>query len=125
MSEVHLPLARQLDLVFREVNEELASLDSGTLFIQIRNNVIGKFGVRHNPIEGRAGEIEELGNGLNEQQRYAFRKMAIKSLKHKKNWTHGEIMFDFVLKKGVLYTSVQLESNYNMANLLQKADLIT
>jgi hypothetical protein len=42
-----LPLARQIDMVFREIKEELVHLTSGTVFVQIRNNVIGKFGVAH------------------------------------------------------------------------------
>jgi hypothetical protein len=41
----NVTLARQIDIVFREIKEELALLTSGTVFVQIRNNVIGKFGV--------------------------------------------------------------------------------
>lgn len=114
-----LSLARQLDLVFREIGDELAHMSSGTVFIHIRNDMIGKFGVRHEPVVASASDDTTRQRGLNEQQRYAFRKMAIHALNFKQNWTHGEILFDFALKKGVLHTSVQLESNYNMANLLQ------
>lgn len=58
-----LSLARQLDLVFKELDHELSGLDSGVVFVQIRNNVIGKFGIRHNPIAGRDGQmaVEEGG----------------------------------------------------------------
>jgi hypothetical protein len=41
----NIPLARQLEFVFREIKEELTILTSGTVFVQIRNNVVGKFGV--------------------------------------------------------------------------------
>jgi hypothetical protein len=112
-----LPLSRQVDMVFREIKEELALLTSGTLFVQIRNNGIGKFGIRHLPIEGKGGELQNDGKGLTESQYQSFRQMAIESLKYKKNWTHGEILFDFTLKQNLLVASIQFESNYNMASL--------
>ncbi|MNI08949.1 hypothetical protein D3C73_620010 [compost metagenome] len=112
-----LPLTRQVDMVFREIKQELGQLTSGTLFVQIRNNVIGKFGIRHLPIESKGGELTTKGVGLSESQYQSFRNMAIESLKYKVNWTHGEICFDFTLKQNMLYASIQFESNYNMANL--------
>lgn len=112
-----LSLARQVDMVFREIKDELGQLTSGTLFVQIRNNVIGKFGIRHLPIESKGGELPSNGKGLTESQYQSFRQMAIESLKYKKNWTHGEIMFDFTLKQNLLYASIQFESNYNMSSL--------
>lgn len=113
-----ISLARQVDLVFRELKEELSSLDSGTVFIQIRNNAIGKFGIRHNPFEGREGKVEPTGTGLNEHQWDCFKEMALKSLRYKKYWTHGEIAYDFAIRKDRLCMSVQFESNYNMSNLI-------
>lgn len=59
-----LSLARQMDLVFKELQEELSGLSSGTVFVQIRNNVIGKFGIRHNPLSGRSGTFTDKGRGL-------------------------------------------------------------
>ncbi len=117
-----LPLARQIDLVFKEIGEELAKLSSGIVFVQIRNNHIGKFGVRHDPIPSHDGGVEMNEAGLSEIQRRAFRQVGIQSLKRKTNWTHGEILFDFAIKKGSLYTSVQFESNYNMANLMSRLE---
>jgi hypothetical protein len=113
-----ISLPRQLDIVFTMLAEELKHLSSGTVFVQIRNNNIGKFGIKHDPIPGAEGRLEREGQGLTSEQLYAFRKMAIQSLKYKKNWTHGEICFDFAIKKNLLVTSVQFESNYNMANHL-------
>lgn len=45
------PLARQVDFVFRQLESELTHASSGTVLIHIRNNTVGKYGIRHNPIE--------------------------------------------------------------------------
>ncbi|USB35125.1 O-methyltransferase [Paenibacillus sp. YPG26] len=111
-------LARQLDLVFRELEGELTGLTSGTVFVQIRNNVIGKFGIRQNPISGRNGYLSGEMQGLTGVQQALFRKMAIESLNFKRSWTHGEISFEFALRKEMVIVDATLESNYNMANLM-------
>lgn len=117
-----IPLSRQLDMVFKELQFELSQLTSGTVFIQIRNNLIGKFGIRHLPLETRDGHVERSGkNGLTQSQQSSFLKMAVECLKYKTHWTHGEICFDFTVRQNLLCTSVQFESNYNMANLLVNA----
>jgi hypothetical protein len=116
MKVEQLPLARQVEIVFSEIKEELQVLNSGTLFLQIRNNVIGKFGIKHIPIEGKGGELQSQSTGLTEPHFQSFIQMALQSLQYKK-WTHGEILFDFRIKQNTLHASVQFESNYNMANL--------
>ena len=88
--------------------------------MQIRNNMIGKFGVKHIPIESREGKFNNVPHRLSEAQLASFRKMAIEALTYKHHWTHGEILFDFTLRNHILCTSVQFESNYNMVNLTQK-----
>ena len=113
-----LSLARQMDIVFKELEHELAGLTAGTLFMQIRNNVVGKFGIRHNPIAGRNGGFSLSSEGLNTTEQLSFRNMAIESLKYKHHWTHGEISYDFMLRQGILMVDALLESNYNMANLM-------
>ncbi|MFD1178182.1 O-methyltransferase [Paenibacillus puldeungensis] len=113
-----ISLARQVDLVFKELEVELAGLTSGTVFIQIRNNTIGKFGIRHNPIAGRNGHLSEDGKGLDQEQMNSFRLMAIEALKFKQYWTHGEISYEFALRQGMIVVDAIMESNYNMANLL-------
>ncbi|MGG6310212.1 O-methyltransferase [Paenibacillus macerans] len=113
-----ISLARQVDMVFKELEEELAGLTSGTVFLQIRNNTVGKFGIRHNPIAGRNGQLAEEGRGLNADQRQSFRAMAIQALKFKRCWTHGEISYEFALRQGTVMIDAVMESNYNMANLL-------
>ncbi|MBR2563807.1 MAG: O-methyltransferase [Paenibacillus sp.] len=113
-----LSLARQLDLVFKELDQELSGLDSGVVFVQIRNNVIGKFGIRHNPITGRDGRMNIEGTGLSDAQRTSFRVMALETLKYKRQWTHGEISYDFTVRQGMILVDATMESNYNMANLM-------
>ncbi|MBD8841450.1 MULTISPECIES: O-methyltransferase [unclassified Paenibacillus] len=113
-----LSLARQLDLVFKELDHELSGLDSGVVFVQIRNNVIGKFGIRHNPIAGRDGQMDVEEGGLNQTQRTSFRAMALETLKFKRNWTHGEISYDFTVRQGMILVDATMESNYNMASLM-------
>lgn len=112
-----LSLPRQLDIVFRELDEELAGLDSGIVFVQIRNNVIGKFGIRHYPVPMKK-EMESFSKGLTDSQRASFRLMAIESLKLKKHWTHGEITYDFAVRNGMIVVDSTLESNYNLASLM-------
>ncbi|WP_178023757.1 O-methyltransferase [uncultured Paenibacillus sp.] len=113
-----ISLVRQIDMVFKELEEELAGLSSGTVFLQIRNNTVGKFGIRHNPIAGRNGQLREETHGLNAEQIHSFRKMAIQSLQFKRYWTHGEISYEFALRQGAVVIDAVMESNYNMANLL-------
>lgn len=113
----HMPLARQVDIVFQQIKDELSFISSGTLFIHIRNNIVGKFGIRHDPIPNNCASTETATRGLSEQEIYSFRKMAIQSLRHKRTWTHGEILFEFALKDNMLTTTVQFESSYNMAHL--------
>lgn len=118
MRTEQLSLARQMDLVFHELQEELSGLNSGTVFVQIRNNIIGKFGVRHNPLAGRSGSFAAEQEGLTSGQQSSFRVMALESLKYKKRWTHGEISYEFAVRQGMVVVDATLESNYNMANLL-------
>ncbi|MOA23638.1 hypothetical protein D3C78_1442700 [compost metagenome] len=113
-----ISLVRQVDMVFKELDVELSGMTSGTVFIQVRNNAIGKFGIRHNPIAGRNGRITEDEQGLSLEQRQSFRAMAIEVLKYKRYWTHGEISYEFGLRQNTIIVDAILESNYNMANLM-------
>ncbi|GIP44891.1 hypothetical protein J45TS6_33500 [Paenibacillus sp. J45TS6] len=112
-----LSLPRQLDIVFRALDEELTGLDSGIVFVQIRNNVIGKFGIRHYPVPMKK-VMESSSKGLTETQRSSFRLMALESLKLKKHWTHGEITYDFAVRNDMIVVDSTLESNYNLASLM-------
>lgn len=111
-----MTLARQIDVVFRKLKEELSTVNSGTVFVHIRNNEIGKFGIKHLPFESSEGVLPSVSHvGLTELQFQSFRQMAIESLKRKKSWTHGEILFDFTVRKNIISISILFESNYNMA----------
>jgi hypothetical protein len=118
MSLETMSLARQVDFVFRQLEEELVHAVAGTVIIHIRNNTVGKYGVRHNPIESKNGEIGQPEQGMTASQVQAFRQMAIDSLKLKRNWTHGEILYDFSVRSssGAWSASILFESNYNLAN---------
>jgi hypothetical protein len=123
MNNDEMPLARQIDFVFRQLEEELTDAVAGTVSIHIRNNTIGKFGIRHNPIECRNGEMKGGEKGLSAMQVQAFRQLAIDALKLKRNWTHGEIMYDFSVRSGsagAWSASIQYESNYNSANWMYR-----
>jgi hypothetical protein len=98
------------------MKEELSYLPSGTIMIQIRNNVVGKFGIRHEPMELEEGQLRPMETGLTETQIQAFRNMAMESLKYKR-WTHGEILFAFAVNDNQLRASISFESNYNFASL--------
>ena len=116
-------LTKQLNLVFGQLNDELAGLSSGIVFVQIRNNVIGKFGIRHDPFETSKTSPFQGSGGMTEAQRNDFRRMAIQALSHKTGWTHGEIQFEFAIRQGKLRLSITFESNYNMSSLLPKFEL--
>ncbi|OBR64384.1 O-methyltransferase [Paenibacillus oryzae] len=113
-------LARQLDFVFRQLEGELINASAGTVLVHIRNNYVGKFGIRHHPIQSRDGKLEnEAGKqkGLTAAQVQEFRQMAIDALKYRTEWTHGEILYDFSVRSqsGSWSASVLYESNFNMA----------
>lgn len=118
-----MPLARQVDFVFRQLEEELTHAVGGTVHIHIRNNAVGKFALRHNPIESRNGKLEqeEEEGGMTPTQVQDFRKLAIDALKLKKNWTHGEIVYDFAVRQntGTWSASICYESNYNTSNWIR------
>lgn len=113
-------LARQVDFVFRQLEGELTNATAGTVLIQIRNNAVGKFGMKHHPIESKNGKFEALSQGMTSTQVQAFRQMAMDALKFRREWTHGEILYDFSVRSSAnansWSASVLYESNYNMSN---------
>ncbi|MCM3748249.1 O-methyltransferase [Paenibacillus pasadenensis] len=116
-SSSYSPLARQVDFVFRQLEPELTHAPAGTVLIHIRNNTVGKYGIRHNPIELKSSSPSP--KGLSADQVKEFRQMAVDALKHKSNWTHGEILYDFSVRQGSASSwsaSMACESNYNMAS---------
>ena len=115
-----MPLARQVDVALRQMEEELKGLSAGTIVMQIRNDMVGKFGIRHLPLDYEEREMPSCTprSGMSADQIATLRKMALEALGYKRSWTHGEITYDFALRHGKVSLSVQFESNYNMANLM-------
>ncbi|WP_276354018.1 O-methyltransferase [Cohnella caldifontis] len=109
-------LARQVDLALERLEGELTGMSAGTIVLQIRNDEVGKFGIRHLPVDCGSGDPDAAG--LTPDQVRQLRRKAMEALRHKRGWTHGEIAYDFVLRHGQVQVSMQIESNYNMANLL-------
>lgn len=116
-----LSLIRQMDIVIRTLEEELRYLSSGTVFVQIRNDVVGKFGIKHDPIEMGPNGLPRMEVFMADSHIKAFRQLAVGSMEHKRNWTHGEVFFEFTMRRNVLNASVQFESNYNMASLFGRS----
>ena len=109
-------LAKQIEFVFRQLEQELTGATAGTILIHVRNNVVGKFGVKHHPLHIEENILNDTKNGLTKEQVRHFMKLAIEALKMKRNWTHGEILYDFAVKRNNSWSaSVLYESNYNMA----------
>ncbi|MFC5405653.1 O-methyltransferase [Cohnella soli] len=116
MGSVQVSLARQVDIALEKMGAELQGMTAGTIVLQIREDTVGKFGVRHLPVD--CGPSAQEYSGMTSSHVLSLRKMAVEALKHKKIWTHGEISYDFALKNGKVFLSVQFESNYNMANMM-------
>lgn len=117
-----LSLAKQISLVFEQLEPELIGLTGGTIIMRIRNDVIGKFGVKHDALESYDGELKPVRQGMSKRHVASFLKTAVEALKYKKHWTHGEIVFDFAIKRGELQVSTWFESNYNMIHILEKEE---
>ncbi|QMV40925.1 O-methyltransferase [Cohnella cholangitidis] len=111
-----ISLARQVDVALEKLGAELKGMTAGTIVLQIRDDSVGRFGIRHLPVD--CIDQERGSSGLSSDQVLTLRKLAVEALKHKSSWTHGEISYDFVLKQSKVFVSVQFESNYNMANLM-------
>ena len=112
-------LARQVNIALEKLEPELKGLAAGTIVLQIRDDQVGRFGIRHLPLD--CGSQPTNTKGLTETQAKQLRVMAVEALRHKRTWTHGEISYDFALRHDQIEVSVQFESNYNMANILFKA----
>ncbi|MFC4597074.1 O-methyltransferase [Cohnella hongkongensis] len=116
MTSNHISLARQIDLALEKLGGELKGMTAGTIVLQIREDSVGRFGIRHLPVD--CGDQAPAAPGLTADQVLELRHLAVEALKRKNGWTHGEISYDFLLKQGRVLVSVQFESNYNMANLM-------
>jgi hypothetical protein len=109
-----IPLARQIGIALEQLEGELKGLSAGTIVLHIRNDMVGKFGIRHLPVD--CGAAHKGSSGMSASHVQLLRRLALEALQHKNSWTHGEISYDFLLKQDQVYVSMQIESNYNMAN---------
>ncbi|WP_271750117.1 O-methyltransferase [Cohnella sp. JJ-181] len=107
-------------MAFQQMEGELKGMSAGTIVLQVRNDIVGKFGIRHLPVDlaERRMTGDKKPEGLTAEKISELRRAAVESIKRKSSWTHGEVTYDFVLKQGKLYLSATVESNYNMANVL-------
>lgn len=119
MHSEQVPLIRQVDMALQQLENELKGMTAGTIVLQIRNDTVGKFGIRHLPIDIDQARSGKGGSpGLTSAQVTALRRTAVEAITRKNGWTHGEITYDFALRQDKVQVSVQFESNYNMANVL-------
>ncbi|WP_168120783.1 CopG family antitoxin [Paenibacillus sp. HB172176] len=109
-------LEHQLERVFHILQKELSQLASGTIIVHIRNNCVGKFGIRATPVAEKNDLDEANKQGLTEFQQHSLLKQTIEALKYKTNWINGEIYLSFSLQHYDVNASIQFESNYNMPN---------
>jgi hypothetical protein len=116
MSKERSKLERQVELVFAQLSMELKYATSGTIVLQVRDDSIGKFGIRHEPIALDTDRKFKRARGLNAQQQEMFLRLALESLSLK-HWTYGEIQLDFAIRQDRISISVTFESNYNMSNV--------
>jgi hypothetical protein len=108
-------LHKQLEIVFGKLFEELSHASSGLIFLQIRDNNVGKFGMKHEPVSLDVVRSVSKTKGLSKQQQDLFLKLAIESLVLK-HWTHGEMQLEFAIRQNRVSIAVSFESNYNMSN---------
>lgn len=111
-------LARQVNVALERLEAELKGMTAGTIVLQIRDDKVGRFGIRHLPLDCGTPAANATTSGLSAAQAKQLRVMAVDALRYKRIWTHGEIAYDFALRHGEIEVSVQFESNYNMANIL-------
>lgn len=108
-------LEKQLEIVFQKLSDELSHATSGIIFLQIRDDNIGKFGIKHEPIDLELNRNFSKNKGLSFMQQELFLKLAIEAL-DLKHWTYGEIQLEFAVRKDRISIAVSFESNYNMSN---------
>lgn len=102
-----IPLAHQVDMVLLDLYEELKGIPGGTIMMEIRNETVGLFGVRHFIID------EKDPRGKRSQPDVchldAFRELAVSAVKRNKEWSRGELTFTFSMVKGKFGASIHFE----------------
>ncbi|MDF2923215.1 MAG: O-methyltransferase [Paenibacillaceae bacterium] len=102
-----IPLPVQVDMIFEDLTEELCGLTAGTVFLHIRDAVVGTYGVRHR-LEHRIPQASDGGFSkpvVSPKQVKLFREMAMDIVSRKSEWNRGTISYKFAVKQGALQVS--------------------
>jgi hypothetical protein len=104
------------------MEHELIGTSYGTVSLQIRGRVVGKFELRQSPIETSNGVITEDTSRytMTVAQWLAFKDMAMNTVGGlSEHWTHGEILFEYLIKQnsGTWGCSISIVSVYNLQNM--------
>lgn len=102
-----IPLPVQVDMIIQDLTEELCGLSAGTVFLQIRNEMVATYGVRHR-LENRithepSGRCNPSGVSAHHVQ--LFREMAAELVSRKSNWKRGTVSYKFSIRQGSLHVS--------------------
>lgn len=102
-----IPLPVQVDMVIQDLTEELCGLSAGTVFLQIRNEMVATYGLRHR-LENRIAQ-ESDGRfhpaGVSAHHIQLFREMASELVSRKSNWNRGTVSYKFSIRQGSLHVS--------------------
>lgn len=110
-------LREQMNVVMSALFQELRRIGEGTIFVHIRDNNIGKFGIKHdtNVVFDEDKIHIATKKGLTDHHITIIRDIVSRVLEHKSGWTHGEIEFHFSLREERFRVFTSCESNYNMS----------
>jgi len=66
MTSSQVSLARQIDVALEKLGGELKGMTAGTIVLQIREDSVGRFGVRHLPVD--CGDRMPAAAGMTAEQ---------------------------------------------------------
>lgn len=104
-----IPLPVQVEMIFQDLQDELCGLSAGTVFLQIRNEKVDQYGVRHRMEcrKERQGDGHYPLGSVSPEQAALFKDMAAELVGRKHgSWSMGTISYKFSIKRGVLSVSV-------------------
>ncbi|WP_438444666.1 hypothetical protein [Gorillibacterium sp. sgz5001074] len=109
LRSMSLPL--QVDMLLRDLQEELCGLTSGTVFVHIMNGWVVNYGVRHR-LENRITPNPDGSypiDCVSIVQVGFFRELASDLIGQKEQWNRGTVSYKFQMKSGCL----QVSASYN------------
>lgn len=105
-----IPLTAQVEMIFRELEDELSRLTSGTVFVCIDDCTISTFGVRHRMDSRQLGNRLHT-NGMNPVQLEWFRVMAMDWIIRNRQCRKGTLSFTFWMEGRTLLSTAHYEEN--------------